>query len=209
MVDGFTGYNAVTVPEGRSRAGCWAHARRDVFDSVKTAPVAQEMLDLILELYEVEYEAEKAGILGTTAHLELRKTESVAVLERIKGWLEAQKPKHLPKSPMGKASRYIQGQWTALTRFLENANIPLDNNASEGSLRVPVLGRHNFLFVGHDKGGENLAALYSLVATCQANGVNPQAYLADVLMRVKRHPASAIDELLPHRWSPAGQDDHR
>ena len=102
---------------------------------------------------------------------------------------------------MGAAIAYIEGQWTALTRFLENASLPLDNNASEGALRVPVLGRKNFLFVGHDEAGEHLAGLYALVATCEANGVNPQTYLADVLTRLRTHPASRIDDLLPHRWS--------
>jgi transposase len=77
----------------------------------------------------------------------------------------------------------------------------IHNNASERALRVVALGRKNFLFVGHLEGGQNLAALYSLVATCEAHGVNPQAYLADVLMRVQDLPASRIDELLPHRWS--------
>jgi len=148
-------YNRVTLPDGRTRVGCWAHGRRDAFDSLKTAPEAQELLDLILKLYEVEYEAKDLGILGTDKHLELRKEKSAKVVEDIRKWLEEQKPKHLPKSPLGEAIGYIQGQWVALTRFLENPRIPLDNNASEGSLRVPVLGRKNFLFVGHDEGGEN------------------------------------------------------
>ena len=76
------------------------------------------------------------------------------------------------------------------------------HNASERALRVAALGRKNFLFVGHDEAGENLALLYSLIATCEANEVNPVAYLADVLLRVQTHPASRIDELLPHNWKP-------
>jgi transposase len=81
-------------------------------------------------------------------------------------------------------------------------HLPLDNNASERALRVCALGRKNFLFVGSDEAGENLASLYSLIATCEANGVNPVDYLADVLIRVQTHPAARIDELLPHNWSP-------
>jgi transposase len=89
-----------------------------------------------------------------------------------------------------------------LTLFLTDPHLPIDNNASERALRVCALGRKNFLFVGNDRAGENLAGLYSLIATCEANGVNPVDYLADVLIRVQTHPASRIDELLPQNWTP-------
>jgi transposase len=103
---------------------------------------------------------------------------------------------------MGEAIGYALGNWDALTLFLNHPHLPLDNNASERVLRVAALGRKNFLFVGTDGAGANLASLYSLIATCEANGVNPVAYLADVLLPVQTHPASRIDELLPHRWKP-------
>ena len=102
---------------------------------------------------------------------------------------------------MGEAIRYAQNQWEELTLFLEDEAIPLDNNASERALRQVAIGRKNWLFVGNDQAGRNLAGLYSLVATCEANGVNPEEYLADVLMRTQRHPNSRLDELLPHRWA--------
>ena len=104
---------------------------------------------------------------------------------------------------MGKALSYTLNQWEALGRFVDDEQLPLDNNRSEGALRNAALGRKNFLFVGHEQAGENLAGLYALVATCQANGVNPEQYLADVLLRVQTHPNSRIDELLPHQWAPA------
>ncbi len=100
------------------------------------------------------------------------------------------------------AIRYAQGQWTALCHFLEDTRLSLDNNPSEQALRKVALGRKNYLFVGHDEAGDNLAGLMSLLATCEENGVNPEAYVADVLMRVQHHPASQLDELLPHRWVP-------
>ena len=202
LVDGYTGYNAVTVPERRIRVGCWAHVRRKFFDALGTAPEAQGMLDLILALYRVEYAAKDAGMLGTEQHLVLRRTESRAILDSIRDWLQATSPRHPPKSPLGQAIAYTRGQWEALGRFLEDAQLPLDNNASENALRVVALGRKNFLFLGSDEAGENTAGLYSLVATCQANGVNPEAYLADVLLRVQSHPAADIDALLPDRWRP-------
>jgi len=200
QVDGYTGYNIVTTPARRVRVGCWSHARRKFFDALPTAPEARESLDLILELYQLEDDAKSAGLLGTNAHLALRDSMSAPVLDKISKWLAEQKPKHLPKSPLGEAIRYAQGQWEYLTRFLENARIKLDNNGSEQALRVAALGRKNYLFVGNDEAGQNIAGLYSLVATCEANDVNPEAYLADVLVRLATHPNANLDELLPHRW---------
>ena len=200
LVDAYSGYNAVTLPAGRTRVGCWAHVRRKFFDALGTAPEAQGMLDLILALYRVEHAARDAGVLGQPEHLRLRAEQSARVLDRIRDWLAEQTPRHPPKSPIGEAIRYAQGQWEALGRFLEDASLPLDNNASENALRVVALGRKNFLFVGHDDAGAGLAGLYSLIATCQANGVNPEAYLADVLLRVQTQPAAQIDDLLPDRW---------
>jgi transposase len=103
---------------------------------------------------------------------------------------------------MGQALSYTLNQWQALGRFVDDEQLPLDNNRSEGTLRKVALGRKNFLFVGHQAAGENLAGLYALVATCTANGINPEHYLANVLLRVQSHPNSRIDELLPHLWQP-------
>jgi transposase len=153
-------------------------------------------------VYRIERAALDNDVLGTPQHLEMRQTASRAVMERFKSWLDVERTRHPPKGPMGDAIGYALNQWDALTLFLTDPHLPIDNNASERALRVAALGRKNFLFVGHDEAGENLAGLYSLVATCEANDVNPVAYLADVLLRVQTHPAARIDELLPHNWSP-------
>jgi transposase len=203
VVDGYTGYNAVTTPAGRARAGCMAHVRRKLFDALSQAPEAQQALDLIRELYMVEHEAVEAGVVRKPAHLTLRQTKSCPVMERLRAWLDDQRPKHLPKSAMGEAISYALNSWASLKVFLGDEHVPIDNNASERALRVAALGRKNFLFVGNVQAGKNIAALYTLVATCEANGVNPLAYLADVLIRVQTHPASRIDELLPFNWQPA------
>ena len=104
---------------------------------------------------------------------------------------------------MGAAIRYTTNQWEYLGRFLTDPKIRLDNNISESALRVIALGRDNFRWVGNDQAGENLAVLQTVVHTCVACGVNPEEYLADVLLRVDTHPISAIDELLPMNWEPA------
>ena len=200
VVDAYTGYNAVTTPSGRERSGCMSHVRRKFFDALPTAPEASQALDLIRELYQVEHEAMESGVVRKTEHLTLRQTKSRPIMDRFKDWLDDQKPKHLPKGAMGEALRYAINNWKSLTVFLGDEHVPIDNNASERSLRVAALGRKNFLFVGHDEAGRNIAALYTLVATCEANDVNPVAYLEDVLIRIQTHPAAQIDELLPTNW---------
>ena len=201
VVDAYTGYNRVASVDGRDRAGCLAHVRRKFFDSLATAPdEARRALDLILAVYRVEHEARARGIVRTGEHLSLRQSTARNAMERFRTFLDEQHPRHPPKSPIGTALSYALNQWDTLTPFLDDVKIPLDNNASERALRVVALGRKNFLFVGDPEHGENLAGLYSLVSTCDANDVDPIAYLKDVLIRVDEHPASRIDDLLPHRW---------
>lgn len=191
VVDAYTGYNRVTDVDGRERAGCIAHVRRKFFDAHQAGTVeARQALDLILEIYRVEHEAKARGIVRTDEHRQLRRARSRVVMHRLRTWLFDQQGRHAPKSPMGDAVRYALNQWNTLTTFLDDARIPVDNNASERALRVVALGRKNFLFVGDEEHGANLAGLYSLVATCDAVGVDPVEYIKDVLMRVDSHPAS-------------------
>jgi transposase len=142
LVDGYTGYNRVTVPGARERAGCLAHLRRKFFDALSFSPVAQRVLDLILEVYKVERAALDKEILGTPAHLVMRQERSREVMDELKALLLAEQQKHLPKGPMGDAIGYALGQWEALTLFLTDARLPIDNNASERALRVAALGRN-------------------------------------------------------------------
>ena len=201
MADGYTGYNKVTDPDGRDRAGCMAHARRKFFEALQTAPKeAQYMLDQILNLYRVEYDAVKREIVGLPIHTQLRQTQAGPILEKIKEWAEQQQPLHLPRSPMGQAITYLLNQWSPLTHYLTDGKIPIDNNLSERRLRLIALGRKNYLFAGHDAAAQNLAVLQSLVVTCDMHGVNSEVYLKDVLIRVQTHPNKDIGDLLPHRW---------
>jgi transposase len=206
VADAYSGYNKITAPGRRERAGCLAHLRRRFFEAQSTAhDSAKRAMDFILDVYRIERAALDADILGTPEHLEMRQTQSKAVMNEFKEWLLVEQARHPPRGPMGEAINYGLGQWDALTLFLTDAHVPVDNNASERALRVAALGRKNFLFVGTDEAGENLAGLYSLIATCEVNGVNPVTYLADILLRVQTHPASRIDELLPHNWSAPSQ----
>lgn len=203
LVDGYSGYNDVEKVSSRRRAACFAHVRRYFFESLRTAPVAQEALDLITALYRVEHDAKEQG-LSQSSYLEFRKQRAGPIREQLKTWLDDQSARHPPKSPLGIAIRYTLAQWDELGVFLDDARVPLDNNASERALRRIALGRKNYLFVGDVAAGKSLAGLYSLVATCETRGINPFDYLVDVLARVQDHPANAIDKLLPGAWAIAG-----
>jgi transposase len=200
--DAYAGYNS-SGKNGRIPVRCWGHNRRNFFQALPTAnEEASEMLAMIIELYRVEYLAAEQDIQGTESHLLLRKTKSKAITDRIWKWLQEKQPVHPPKSPLGKAISYAINNWKALTEFQNDPKILLDNNLAENALRIFALGRKNFLFVGHDQAGENLAVLQTIVSTCRLHGVNVYDYIKDVLIRVQTHPASRIEELLPFNWKP-------
>ena len=199
VVDLYTGYNEVTSPGRRNRAGCLAHARRKVFEA-KELPEAAVALDLIRDIYVVEHDARAAGVEGTAAHLALRKARSRPLMALLLRWAHVQRGLQPPKSKLGTAVGYILRNRKSLCRFLHVAALPPDNNRSEAALRRVALGRKNYLFVGHEDAGKNVATLMTLIASCTANGVNPTAYLADVLSRIS--DTSDIDSLLPDRWRP-------
>src|SRR5690606_10394793 len=122
-------------------------------------PAGQAAIDLVGELYRVEHEAVRRSLFGNSK-LGFRKLQAAPIRDKLKRWLDDNAPKHPPRSPMGKAFTYAKNNWTELGRFLEDAAIPLDNNASEAALRRVALGRKNFLFVGDVDTGGNIAALY-------------------------------------------------
>ena len=199
-IDGYTGYNIVTDVEGRARTGCWSHARRYLFDALATAPEAREGLDIILDIFMVERDAQQRGVIGTPEHLALRQTRSSPVLERLREWRDKLAPLFEPKSPMGAALRYMSNQWERLKAFLLDPLVPIHNNASEAALRIVALMRKNSLFFGNEEAARRFMVLYSLIATCERHAVNPEVYLADVLIRLQDCPKDRVAELLPHRW---------
>ena len=201
LVDGYSGYNDIEKVSSRRRAACYAHVRRYFFESLKTAPIAQQALDMITELYRVEHEAKERGFVETS-HLEFRRLRAGPIREQLKAWLDDQ-----PRGaihPKALSARRFATPWANGSRSASSstdARVPLDNNASERALRRIALGRKNYLFVGDVAAGKSLAGLYSVVATCEARGINPFEYLVDVLPRVQDHPARRLDELLPGAWA--------
>lgn len=200
QADAYAGYDRLYAGHEVVEVACWAHTRRKFFEARETDARADEMLALIAELYTIE---DAARPLNAAGRQRLREQKTRPLLLRIRAWLDARVLDSLPKSAFGQALTYALNQWQALTRFVEDGILEADNNLGENALRPICIGRKNYLFVGSDAGGRRAAILYSLVRTCERHDVNPWDYLRDILLRVSTHPASQIDDLLPHRWKPA------
>jgi transposase len=206
QADAYAAYDAMFTNPRRSltEIACWAHARRYFFEA-QTSDLcrATVMLAYIQLLYEVEREARNAT---AEQRRELRQTKSRPILEDIKNYLQTEKPKVLPKSPMGVAIDYTLSNWEALLRYTEDGDLEIDNNRAERSLRYIVVGRRNWLFYGSDKGGRTGAVLSTLIASCKRLRIEPFAYLRDLFTRISTHPYHRLDELLPDKWLMAQQN---
>jgi len=198
--DGYAGFRELYRPEESDRgiveAACWAHVRRKFFDLTVAgpAPMAEEALRRIGELYDIE-----ADIRGSPPdeRCRIRQQHSAPKVEALRDWFERERARLPGKSAAAQAIRYALSRWIALGRYLDDGAIEIDNNAAERAIRPIALGRKNWLFAGSDKGGERAAAILSLIGTARLNGLDPEAYLRDVLTRIADHPVNAIDELLP------------
>jgi len=200
-VDGYTAYNNVTGDLGRERGGCWSHARRGLYDAREhDEPFVQALLDDIAELFYVEELAADQDILGTPAHLALRTERSAPVVERLFAALDAYDQNAVDgRASLLKAVRYILNQRKPLQLFLTDAAVPIHNNSSERALRVIALLRKNSLFAGTDEAAQRFAQLLSLLATCQLHDVDPEKWLADVLLAINE-PGLLAEDLLPWNW---------
>jgi transposase len=203
QADAYSVYDAFFKPQrGMTEVGCWMHARRYVFKALESdEPHMGPALHLIARLYAVEDRA-KALSLSAEQRLALRQRISAADRQAPPISPELQ-PEVLPKSPSGAAVRYALNQWEALTRFLEDGELEIDNGATERANRDIALGRGNWTFFGSDSGGKTAAVLRSFVASCKRCGVEPFAWFNDVLSRIPAHSITRLTELLPHNWQPA------
>jgi transposase len=181
--------------------GCHAHARRKFYNLKDSDPRVAYPLQLIGKLYRVEAIADARG-LDAEARVELRQQRSSGILGRLQRWLIKTAAREPPESALHKACAYSLNQWEALTRFLEDGRVGLDNNLCELQIRSLAVGRKNYLHAGSDAGAERAAALYTVLRTCVLQRVDPYAYLEDVLDKLAGGwPFERIEELLPDAWA--------
>jgi transposase len=200
QADGGSSYVPVFKALELLHVACMAHIRREIFEARADAPTAVDLvLAAIQKLYRIEARAKAAG-LSHEARQELRQREAKPIFMDVGQLIATMRQEVLPKSPLGRALSYAENQWPAMARYLEVPQAELDNNSTEHSLRGVVLGRRNWLHVGQEAGGEKAANLFSLMITCKRLGVEPYAYLHDILRRLPTHPNKDIWQLTPRGW---------
>lgn len=221
LTDGYSVYASLVAESGGRLIdlGCWAHARRKFDEScvVTSHPLAHEALAWIGQLYDIE---DRLADVTAEARLEVRRRESVPILDRLRQRLLEAQPGVRPTSKLAEAIGYLVGRWEAMTRFSEDGRYTIDNNASERSLRPSVIGRKNYLFFGSDEGGRAACTWYSIIQSARYNHVHVLPYLNDVLVRLpaivpeylrvgdaptpfdalSADQREALSELLPDRW---------
>lgn len=211
QADAYTGFKALYEKREDGsiqfrEAACWAHLRRDFHDIwiATKSEIAKEALDRIGKFYDIERE-----IKGVSAdeRLAIRQQKAKPKVDAFHAWAEAQLARIPCKSDLAKAFRYGLSRWSSFTLFLDDGRVAIDNNAAERGMRPIGVGRRNWLFAGSDTGGETLARAMTVIETAKMNGLDPQAYLTDVLSRIYDHKINQLDELLPWNWTPAAGED--
>ncbi len=196
QADAYAGFHHLYEGGEIYEVACWAHARRKFHEIhiAHASPTTSEAIARIAALYAIE-----AEIRGSTPEIRktIRQARARPLLDSMRVWLEATLAKLSRKSDTAAAIRYALSRWSALTRYVDDGQLEIDNNAAERALRVVALGRKNFLFAGSDSGGERAAAIYSLLGSAKLNRLDPEIYLQHVLERIADHPISRINELLP------------
>ena len=197
--DDFSGYKAL-IASGVTEVGCLAHARRKFFDlhAANKSQIAEFALEQFARIYEIEREVKE---LHATERQEVRQQKAKPVLDALHAWMTLQRQKVPASSATAKALDYSLRRWQALTRFVDDGQLPVDNNWIENQIRPIAIGRNNWLFAGSLRAGQRAAAVMSLIQSARMNGHDPYAYLKDVLTRLPTQRASQIGELLPHRWA--------
>ena len=197
QADGYSGFDGLYAQGRISEAACWAHVRRNFHDihvAAKQSPLAREALERIGQLYAIE-----ARITGKPPDERRRVRQAAAkpLINRMHAWFTASLRRVSGRSDIAGAIRYALSRWQALTRYLDDGRLAIDNNAVERAIRPLVLGRKNWLFAGSDAGGDRAAAIYSLIETAKLNDLDPEAYLHNVLDRIADYPVNRVADLLP------------
>lgn len=199
--DGYGVYGSLAGDNpGLIPVGCWSHGRRKFIEAVDEQPTqAKPIIDHIAKLYLVERHARDECLTAEQRH-QLRKEISQPLLLALHSILEQVQPQVLPQSPVGKAVRYCINEWQALTRYLEDGRLELDNNLTENAIRPSAVGKKNWLFIGHPEAGWRSAVIYSIVVSCQRRSIDPWDYLRDVLTRLPKMKQAELPSILPANW---------
>ena len=210
VCDGYNGYKPL-FGRGVIEVGCMAHARRKFHELHVTGQslISIEALELFQTLYTIEREIDERfeknqSPMPRDAQIvrQIRQQKAKPVADKLYAWLQQKRLGTTKNADITKAIEYCLKRWQALTRYLDDGNLPIDNNWAENQMRPWALGRKNWLFAGSLESGQRAASIMSLIQSARLNGLDPYAYLADVLSRLPTHPDSQIDELLPHVWIP-------
>lgn len=198
QTDGYSAYDALAGKQnGITLAGCMAHARRYFFEAQENnKELAHWMLSKIQLLYEIERQA-KEEKKTHSERLALRKEKSKPILAEMKAWLDEKQMLATPKSPIGKAINYMKVRWEKLNRFTEIEALEIDNNLVENAIRPVALGRKNYLFAGSHDAAKRGAIIYSLIACCKMNNINPNQWLEETLRKLPDTKTSELHKLLP------------
>jgi transposase len=203
QADGYSGYNEALRSKKLTHIGCMAHVRRKFHAALSEAPKpAGIVLASIQKLYRIEGELRESEA-DATLRVKVRKEKAFPILEDLETLFMVLKEIALPQSELGKAVSYALNQWPSIKRYTEVGEAEIDNNSCENTIRGVAVGRKNWLFCGSESGGKRAAVLYSLIESCKRTGVEPFAYLRDVIDRVSTHPMSRIYELTPKGWKEA------
>ena len=200
VCDDFAGYKQSSTL-GVTEVGCMAHARRKFFElhASNKSQIAGQALSYISALYDVEREVKPLSI---DERLHIRQARSKPLADALYQWMVLQRGQITDGTATAKALDYRVRRWGALTRFVDDGQLPIDNNWAENQVRPIAIGRKNWLFAGSLRAGQRAAAVMSLTQSARLNGHDPYAYLKDVLQRLPTHKNHLIAELLPHRWQP-------
>jgi len=194
--DAYAGFNDLFGQDKASEVACMAHIRRKFVDiqQAQGSAIAEDAIVRIAKLYAIEKEARGRSLKERAA---LRQAKAEPLFDDLETWLHAQLPKISGKSPLAKAIRYALNRLPKTRDYLDNGFLELDNNAAERAVKPVALGRKNWMFAGSQRGGNAMAIAFTLIETARMNGVDPQAWLTDVLGRIADHPINRVDELLP------------
>ncbi len=207
--DGYAGFKELyeargDKPAAATEVACWAHVRRKFHNIYKAtgSPVAHQALERIGALFAVERDIKNRP---PDERVVVRAKWARALIDELDAWFDATLPKLSGRSELAGAMRYARARWPSLRRYIDDGRLEISNNAVENMIRPLALGRKNYLFAGSDAGGKRAAHVYTLVRTAELNGLEPEAYLTDILAQIGDHPINRVDELLPWTWAKRSQ----